>query len=75
MQARSDEIATLVAAQPGIAACLPASLVRASFAEAAAKSQPAWSLLFYALWHSHHVIGIPADGDIAATLADAGRAG
>jgi asparagine synthase (glutamine-hydrolysing) len=73
MQARSAELGRLVAAQPGIAACLPADRVGATFANAGASSQPAWSLLFYALWHSHHALGVPADGDIAATLAEASR--
>jgi asparagine synthase (glutamine-hydrolysing) len=73
MQARSAELGRLVAAQPGIAACLPADRVSAAFANAGASSQPAWSLLFYALWHSHHALGVPADGDIAATLAEASR--
>ena len=49
--------------------------VRAAFADAAANSQAAWSLLFYALWHSHHVLGVPADGDIAEVLAAAARGG
>ncbi len=73
MQARSGELGSLVASQPGIAACMPTDMIRGAFANAAAESQPAWSLLFYALWHSHHVLGISAEGDIAATLADAGR--
>ena len=73
MQARAGELGRLVAAQPGIAACLPADMVRAAFTNANAESQPAWSLLFYALWHSHHVLGISPEGDIAATLADASR--
>ena len=73
MQARSDELGQLVAAQPGIAACLPSETVRAAFAHAATESQPAWSLLFYALWHSRHVLGMSAEGDIAETLTDAGR--
>ncbi|EHH69363.1 asparagine synthase (glutamine-hydrolyzing) [Gluconobacter morbifer] len=28
----------------------------------------AWTLLFYALWHRHHIENIPADGDVFDTL-------
>ena len=73
MQARSGELARLVAAQPGIASCMNPERVRAAFSNAGTAPQPAWSLLFYALWHSHHVVGTPADGDIGATLTDAGQ--
>ena len=34
-------------------------------------SQPAWSLLFYALWHAHHIQGLPVDGDLESVLASA----
>jgi len=73
MAARAAELAPLVATQPGIAAVLPAEAVRTAFAEAARDSQPAWSLLFTALWHSHHIVGVPADGDIAEVLREAAR--
>ena len=32
---------------------------------AARRGQPAWSLIFYALWHSHHVLGLDAGGSVA----------
>ncbi len=28
----------------------------------------AWSLLFYALWHRTHVLGLPPAGDVFETL-------
>ena len=68
MAARAGLLSSLVAAQPGIAEVLPASDVAAAFGAAATDSQAAWSLLFYALWHSHHVLGVPADGDIGEVL-------
>ncbi len=71
MQARGAELGRLVAAQPAIAGCVAADFVRAAFANAAANPQRAWSLLFYALWHSHHVLGLPSDGDIGETLVAA----
>ena len=73
MAARSAELAPLVATTPAIAASLPAAAVHAAFAEAARDSQPAWSLLFVALWHAHHIQGVPADGDIGEVLRAAGR--
>ncbi|HXQ09750.1 MAG TPA: asparagine synthase (glutamine-hydrolyzing) [Caulobacteraceae bacterium] len=73
--ARADRLGDLVAAQPGVAEFLPARAVRAVIADAADNSQAAWSLVFYALWHTHHVLGLPADGAIDEVLAAAGRGG
>jgi asparagine synthase (glutamine-hydrolysing) len=73
MAARAAEIAPLVAAHPLLAGVLPAETVRAAFDNAAKASQPAWSLLFAALWHGHHIAGVPADGDIAEVLREAAR--
>jgi asparagine synthase (glutamine-hydrolysing) len=75
MAARGEELGPLVAAQPGIAECLPAELVSGAFAGAAENSQRAWSLLYYALWHSHHVLGLNAEGDVGHVLDAAARAG
>jgi asparagine synthase (glutamine-hydrolysing) len=71
MAARSAQLSELVAAQPGVGAVIPAEVVRAAFAAAEASPQPAWSLLFYALWHSRHVLGIDPSGDIGEVLAAA----
>lgn len=65
---RADTLGPLVAAQPGIAEVFPRDTVLARFAAAGQVSQPAWSLLFYALWHGHHVLGVSADGDIGDVL-------
>jgi asparagine synthase (glutamine-hydrolysing) len=73
MAAEAARLSALVAAQPGIAEVLPAEPVRAAFAAAEASPQPAWSLLFYALWHSRHVLGLDPAGDIAEVLAAASR--
>ncbi len=66
-------LAALIAAQPGVAALVPREVVEQAVAQAASKSQRAWSLLYYALWHSYHVMGIDASGDIATVLEEAGR--
>ncbi len=73
MAARADVLGELVAAQPGVAALIPAAAVRGVFEQAAERHQPAWSLLFYALWHNHHILGVACDGDIGEVLADRGR--
>ena len=73
--ARAAQLAPAVAAQPGVAEFLPGDAVRAAIADAANNGQAAWSLVFYALWHSHHVLGVPAEGSIADVLAAASRAG
>ena len=71
MAARGAALGRLVASQPGVAALVPHGTVQAAFANAAAEPQRAWTLLFYALWHSHHVMRLDAQGDIGQVLADA----
>jgi asparagine synthase (glutamine-hydrolysing) len=73
--ARADRLAGLTAAQPGVAAFLPADQVRAVIGDAGRRGQAAWSLLFYALWHSHHVLGVPPDGAVDDVLQAAAKAG
>ena len=68
MAARARVLSELVARQPGVREVLPAERVRQAFEQAEARSQPAWSALFYALWHNRHVLGRPCDGDIGAAL-------
>ena len=65
---RAEAVGKLVSAHPALAGLLPADTVRAAFVRAAAAPQPAWSLLFTVLWHSHHVLGLPADGDVVEVL-------
>ena len=44
--------------------------VRCSAISAAgATGSPAWKLLFYALWHRRHILGLPPAGDVFETLA------
>ena len=71
--ARGSALAAQIAAQPGVAALVPRQVVLSAVANAEQDSQPAWSLLFYALWHSYHVLGIDASGDIGTVLAEAAR--
>jgi len=65
----ADRIGALVAAEPGVAALMPPERVRAAFAAAERESQPAWSLLHYALWHSHYIRGVACDGSVIDVLS------
>jgi asparagine synthase (glutamine-hydrolysing) len=71
MAARGQELSALVRVQPGIAEMAPADAVEGVFANPREHAQAAWSLLFYALWHSHHILGLPCDGSIEDVLAAA----
>jgi asparagine synthase (glutamine-hydrolysing) len=61
----------LVAAQPGIAEIAVPDRVAALFRHAAGKREgaAAWHLLFYALWHRAHILGLKPAGDVFDTLA------
>jgi asparagine synthase (glutamine-hydrolysing) len=74
MAQRAEQVGRLVSTHPALAGLLPPELVRSAFTNAPAAPQPAWSLLFTALWHGHHVLGLPADGDVLDVLAAAPRA-
>jgi asparagine synthase (glutamine-hydrolysing) len=71
MAERGAELGTLVPAHPALAGLLPAETMRAAFSNAARVPQPAWSLLFTALWHGHHVLGLPCDGTVDEVLREA----
>ncbi|MCC6719543.1 MAG: asparagine synthase (glutamine-hydrolyzing) [Acetobacteraceae bacterium] len=66
--ARAESLAPLLAAQPGIAAVLGRAEVAARLARAEAAPQPAWSLLFYGLWHCRHAMGLDPSGDVHGVL-------
>ncbi len=61
----------LVAAQPGVAELCEPAKVKTLFAQAGAKHESfaAWTLLFYALWHRHHIEGVRGEGDVFDRLA------
>ncbi len=70
--AEGARLAPLVAAQPGIAEAFQPAAVTALFQHGAAKQgAAAWALLFYALWHQHHILGRPAEGDAFEMLTAA----
>jgi asparagine synthase (glutamine-hydrolysing) len=73
MAARSSELAELVGAHPAIRQSFRAEAVGEIFSRCRQNLQPAWSLLCYALWHSHYIQGVDPGGDIASTLTAAAR--
>ena len=60
----------LVARQPAIAElCTPGSVEALFGAINRRNGTAAWTLLFYALWHRRHIMGVPARGGAFAALA------
>ncbi len=61
----------LVAAQPGVAEVADPARVAALFRAAGTRREgfAAWMLLFYALWHRAHILGLPPEGDVFEALA------
>jgi len=60
----------LVAAQPGVAEIADPERVEALFRGIRRWRDgfAAWKLLFYALWHRRHILGLPPVGDVFDTL-------
>lgn len=69
--AQGAKLGPLVAAEEGVAEIAEPSKVAALFRAAAGKREgdAAWRLLFYALWHRAHILGLPPAGDVFATLS------
>ena len=70
--AEADRIAPLVAAQPGVAERCDPRAVEALFRRGGKREIfAAWTLLFFALWHQCHLVGIAPQGDVFETLSAA----
>jgi asparagine synthase (glutamine-hydrolysing) len=70
LQRRGAALGPLVAAQPAIREiCVPGA-VEKLFPAASGKHEgfAAWTLLFYALWHRHHIQRLPPGPDVFSTL-------
>jgi asparagine synthase (glutamine-hydrolysing) len=68
---RGGRLGPLVAAQPGIREiCLP-DAVEKMYSHIAGKHQgfAAWTLLYYALWHRHHILRLAPAPDVFSALA------
>jgi len=68
-------VENLVARQPGIRELFRPEQVFRIFGNLKKRYQAAWSLLFYALWHTHHVLELPSDGTIEDVLVHAAALG
>jgi asparagine synthase (glutamine-hydrolysing) len=68
---QGPRLGPLVAAAPGVAEIARPDRVAALFRHAEGKREghAAWTLLFYALWHRTHVLGIAPGGDVFDSLA------
>jgi asparagine synthase (glutamine-hydrolysing) len=69
--AEGARLGPLVAAQPGIAELADPARVVALFRASDTRKHgfAAWTLLFYALWHRTHILGLGPAGDVFETLA------
>lgn len=68
--ARGADIGPLVARQPGIAErCHPEAVEAVFRSDGKRERFAAWTLLFYALWHQHHIAGENSSGDTFDALA------
>jgi len=70
-----SDIASLVAYQPGVAEMCEPRAVELLFAKSGKRQGfAAWLLLFYALWHNHHVLRIDGAENVRASLEAAKKA-
>ncbi|MBT4933351.1 MAG: asparagine synthase (glutamine-hydrolyzing) [Rhodospirillaceae bacterium] len=70
IEKRSGQLGALVAAQPGIAEICRPGAVEALFSAGGKRQGKAqWTLLFYALWHRTHILGLPTQGDVFDSLS------
>lgn len=68
--AEGARIGPLVAAQPGVAERCNPDKVTALFQTTGKRERfAAWTLLFFALWHQRHILGIATDGDAFEALS------
>lgn len=73
IEAAAGDIGPLVARQPGVVEMCEPKAVESLFAKKGKRQGfAAWLLLFYALWHNHHVLGI-RDVENARDALEAGK--
>jgi asparagine synthase (glutamine-hydrolysing) len=71
IKGQGTRLGPLVAAQPGVAEIADPAKVRLLFGHIRRWRHgfACWKLLFYALWHRRHILGLPPAGDVFETLA------
>jgi asparagine synthase (glutamine-hydrolysing) len=71
MRPHQTELATLLRRQRALLRYFEPTEIDAIVSGMTKEKQPVWSLLFYALWYAHHVLGIDARRDVSAVLREA----
>ncbi len=67
---RGRDLGPLVARQPGVReACRPGAVEDLFAGSGKRQGRAAWNLLFFALWHRVHILGLAPEGDVFETLA------
>jgi asparagine synthase (glutamine-hydrolysing) len=70
---RGRTLGELVAKQPGIQEACHVDSIPGLFQATDTKAgKAAWTLLFYALWHRAHILGLEPTGNVMETLSDYG---
>jgi asparagine synthase (glutamine-hydrolysing) len=74
IKGRGSALGPLVARQPGVLEIAHPDRVEALFRDIRRWRHgfACWKLLFYALWHRRHILGLPPNGDVFETLAAMG---
>jgi asparagine synthase (glutamine-hydrolysing) len=74
IKGRGAALGPLVARQPGVMEIAHPERVEALFRDIRRWRHgfACWKLLFYALWHRRHILGLPPVGDVFETLAASG---
>ena len=70
----APRIKPLLLSHPAMAELSLQPVIERVYADPARHPQAAWSLLFYALWHTRHVLGSATEGPVDEVLALARRA-
>lgn len=66
---QGSKLGTLVAQQAGVVEVCDPDAVECLFNAGDTKGHAQWTLLFYALWHQHHIIGSDAAGGVFDVLS------
>jgi asparagine synthase (glutamine-hydrolysing) len=74
IKGQGSRLGPLVARQPGVVEIAYPDRVEALFRDIRRWRHgfACWKLLFYALWHRRHILGLPVAGDVFETLAATG---
>ncbi len=68
--AEGKRLGPLVSAQPGVMEIAdPAAVQKVFISDDKRSGFAAWVLLFYALWHRRHVVGLASEGDVFECLS------